>query len=400
MANETNIFSFGESADPVEKARAALRAVRQYEQDWQEHGVNRVHQYYDDVEGDWLENFGKTPMEVSLAQISNVSFSDIVTQLKSLGLSKSFIERAAFPSWWKREFEGDKNEISKLLVYLVERFSLKIDFLEGPSNLSLDFLPVSTKFKLQKKQENPSLFSNLSRSVAKVVAPIVDYSYRPIENSALAIRQSILQNHSCVSLNSLLSFCWEVGIPVVHFDEKPNGHVKSDGLVVMVEGRPVIIIGSSRKQSAWLLFILAHELGHIANGDLQDGILVDANFVGGVIDQEEERANQFAKQLLFGDIALQWNDKLNRNSLLTKARQLSRTHRLDISSVVLNYAWQTGDWKCAMVALKVLEPNANAPAQINTYYQCHLVKIDADSREYLERMNVLAAAEHYLTCQT
>jgi hypothetical protein len=57
MTSETNIFSFGESSDPKEKARAALCAVRQYQQGWQEHGVDRVHKYFDDVEGDWPETF-------------------------------------------------------------------------------------------------------------------------------------------------------------------------------------------------------------------------------------------------------------------------------------------------------------------------------------------------------
>ena len=63
MTSETNIFSFGEIADPVEKARAALRAVRQYQQDWQELGTDRVYKYFDDVEGDWLENFDSIEVE-------------------------------------------------------------------------------------------------------------------------------------------------------------------------------------------------------------------------------------------------------------------------------------------------------------------------------------------------
>lgn len=189
----------------------------------------------------------------------------------------------------------------------------------------------------------------------------------------------------------MLDFCWKAGIPVVHFDERPKGQVKSDGLVVIVEGRPVIVIGSSRKQSAWLLFILAHELGHIVNGDLQDGILVDTKFSGGVIDQEEEDANEFARQLLFGDVLLQWDSPLNKNSLLDTAKELSRLHGFDIGSVVLNYAWKTGDWKCAMAALKILEPNANAPTQINAHYQRYLEQVDDKNREYLERVKVLTS---------
>ena len=64
MPSETSIFSFGGSADPVENARVALRAVRQYQQDWQGQGINRVHKYFDDVEGDWLENFDEISSEI------------------------------------------------------------------------------------------------------------------------------------------------------------------------------------------------------------------------------------------------------------------------------------------------------------------------------------------------
>ena len=52
-------------AKNIEEARAALRSVRQYQQDWQGRGVDRVHQQFDSVEGDWLENFGETPAEAA-----------------------------------------------------------------------------------------------------------------------------------------------------------------------------------------------------------------------------------------------------------------------------------------------------------------------------------------------
>ncbi len=398
MANETNVFRFGEGADPVEKARAALSAVRQYQQDWQNHGVGRVHQYFDDVEGEWIDNFEEICVNCPVESISSTNFTEIYKQLKSLGLSKSFIENVALPSWWKSKFEDNGLQISRLLMSLAKRLRLEINFFQGSSQLSLNFIPIpAKKFKLQKKQKNPELFSYLSTSIANVIVESVERPYIPISANPLVIRESILKKNFRISLNSLLDFCWSCGVPVVQFDfldvfgKGKNTPPKSDGLVVMTEDRPVVIIGSSRKQSAWLLFILAHELGHIANGDLQDGILVDSTFLGGFIDQEEEKANQFAKQLLFGNFTLQWDRKLSRNSLLAEARKLSHKHRLDPGSVVLNYAWQTNDWKQAMAALKVLEPNANAPMQINSYYQSHFSSIDEESREYLKRVNVLAA---------
>lgn len=392
MTSENNIFSFGEIADPVEKARATLRAARQYQQDWQEHGVDRVHKYFDDVEGSWLEEFDVFHANGLLEQSSGVSFSDIWAKLKSLGLSSSFIEKIAFPSWWKSELRDDSNSVSQLLYSLVNRKFLTVEFSQEVGESLLGFPPAfAPKFKLQKSQENPRLFSFLAQTVANTVLETIEQPYLPISCDASIIRQAILQRKSCVNLESLLDFCWQSGIAVIHFDKKPDGHVKADGLVVMTNSRPVVVIGSAWKYSAWLLFILAHELGHIAHGHLQEGILADESFKDGVNDEEEEAANQFAAQLLLGNFSPQWPNNLNQKTLLTKARRLSEEHNLDPGALILNYARQTGNWGCAVGALKHLQPHADAPAQINTYYQHHLVKVDDESRDYLQRVNVLAA---------
>lgn len=41
----------------IEEARLKLQAVREYQKDWKELGVDRVYKYYDDVDGNWLEEF-------------------------------------------------------------------------------------------------------------------------------------------------------------------------------------------------------------------------------------------------------------------------------------------------------------------------------------------------------
>ncbi len=40
-----------------EKVKEVYRAVKQYEKDWVRYGVNRVKLYYDDVTGNWLEEW-------------------------------------------------------------------------------------------------------------------------------------------------------------------------------------------------------------------------------------------------------------------------------------------------------------------------------------------------------
>jgi hypothetical protein len=397
MTSEDNIFSFGDSSDPMQQAREALRAVQQYQQDWQEEGVNRVYKYFDDVEGDWLEKFESISAAGLAKYGSKVTVSAIVEQLKSLGLSTSFITKVAFPSWWKSEIEEDNQAISQLLKSLVRRLSLETRIIQDSPGLFVRFTPIpAIKPKLQKSQGNSKLFSYLARSIASAVLGTIELPYLPISSNASSIRESILQENSCVSLESLLKFCWKAGIPVVHLElgnyfDKHKGYTKSDAFVVIPENRPVIVIGSSRKHSAWLLFILAHELGHVALGHLQKGVLSDESFKDGVNDEEEDAANQFAAQLLFGDVPLQWASNLNQHRLLTRAISLGKEYNLDPGALILNYGWQTGNWGCTVATLKHLEPRANAPAQINAYYQHHLARIDEDSRDYLQQVNVLAA---------
>jgi IrrE N-terminal-like domain len=400
MTNETNIFSSDENATPLEKARAALLVARQYQQDWLEQGVDRVHKYFDDVEGDWLENFTEVSVDASQSNTSKVTLLDIVAQLSSLGLPKSFIKKVAFPSWWQNGLEGDDDAISRLLKSLAKR--LRLDVAYGSPNLSLSFVPVpAKKFKLQKRQENPELYSYLATSVANIVLGAVDTPYKPISVDPLVVRKSILKGNSYVSLDSLLNFCWDCGIPVIQFNLNglfsKSPKCMSDGLVIIPNHRPAIIIGSSRKHSAWLLFILAHELGHIAHNHLTEGILSDESlkesFKEGVNDEEEDAANQFASQLLFGDKPLSWDKELDYRTLLNKTRSLSKNYSIDIGACVLNYAWKTGDWRLAMVSLNQLEPNANAPAKVNATYQRHSIGLDEDSREYLEQVKVLVSAD-------
>jgi hypothetical protein len=39
----------------------ALSAARQFQQDWKDFGTDRVHRYFDNVDGNWIEEFNKDP---------------------------------------------------------------------------------------------------------------------------------------------------------------------------------------------------------------------------------------------------------------------------------------------------------------------------------------------------
>lgn len=391
MTTTNNIFKSSISNDPVQKAKDALLAVRQYQQDWQDYGVDRVHHYFDDVEGNWLEEFCAEPL--TFEEINPlINIDNIFQSLKALGfLSRSFVKKLIFPNWWKSELGNDFDSIHNLIISLAKNLGLDINFSLEDSLFTFKTVP-ELKYKLQSNQNDPYIFSYLAKSVADLTHTVVENAYITIPENPQEIRDIILQKHQCIDLEGLLEFCFEFGIPVIHFDKKPNGISKFDGMVVICNDRPVIVISSARKNSAWLAFILAHELGHIAKKHILKGMLVDTSFKDGECDSDEDEANGFASRLL-GDFDLHWSNKLSPNDLLSKAKSLSDDYRIDSGTAVLNYAWQVKDWRGAMTALKKLEPEANAPEKINTFLNQYLQlqSIDADSRDFLRRMSVLAS---------
>jgi len=61
--SQNQIINASISDDPIERAKEAFRAVQQYQQYWKDHGVDRVHLYFDDVEGSWLDEFDAVALE-------------------------------------------------------------------------------------------------------------------------------------------------------------------------------------------------------------------------------------------------------------------------------------------------------------------------------------------------
>ena len=382
-----NIFEPSTSSDPVQRAMDAFSAVRQFQQDWKDFGTDRVHRYFDNVDSNWIEEFNKDPVKITISSISK--------QLRSLGIPRSLIETIGFPDWWHQGLAYNKQEIDRLLNFIAKRFLLSVDF-SGNQEPTFAFQEIAgLKFKLKKNNSDPTLFTRVATGVADDIASLISNPYIPISNDPLYIRNWILQRSLRVDLDGLLAFCWEHGIAVGHFNiEKTiKGMSKFDGMVAIRGDRPIILISSARKSEAWVSFILAHELGHIASGHLQNGVLVDDEFGGGEIDSEEVEADSFATRLLFGETLPDWDEQLSFKQLEVVALHLSRVCRVNSGFIVLNYAWHTKDWGKSMAVLKKLEPESNAPAKIYQYlnqYQ-HLQNLDTDSRNYLCQMKVLAA---------
>ncbi|MGK3988216.1 ImmA/IrrE family metallo-endopeptidase [Sorangium sp. So ce136] len=323
-------------------------------------------------------------------------------RLGDLGLSRKFVRSVALPSWWDDEAASKPAGYMQALMMLSRHLGIDLATLrDETAQVRLDE-PAPCKLKKVRtaSSEDVTLARTLAAQVARLAALGAQGEPSTIP-SALEIRQQVFeQDRRWVDLDGLVEYCWSAGIPVLHISSFPRGAKKMDGLAARVNERPVIVISKDNKYSAWLLFILAHELGHIALGHVsEEQVLVDERVDESSSDDEETEANRFALELLCGGKSArfmvgQGHRWPNAQTLAADAKKLGRQCRIDPGHIILNYAHSMGEgttssfWPVANAALKALEPHADAPARIRQKMAEHLdwQAIPEDGSEFIMRM--------------
>jgi hypothetical protein len=334
-----------------------------------------------------------------------INMKTLYQRLAQLGLPERYVRERGLPDWWDPELEAEPGGVLKAAAYVSRRLNIDLGSLLSVESAPTFRMACQPKFKARIDTEPEHL--SVSQSLAQRVAELMSYAcvpeYQGSIPSIAAIRDPILSRQSYVDLNSVLDFCWSWGIPVVHFSDFPKNQSsrKFDGMVAWCDGRPVIVIAKNQRPTAWLLFILAHELGHIAKGHLDGGSLVDMEIDPESQDSEELEANEFAVELLLGkpDMSYFSLKNLNATDLTVFASLASKRDRVDPGVVTLNYTWlksleatsreeKNQYWRTAACVLKNLDRDANAPHLMNSYLtssdRLDWDRLDGDSQDYLE----------------
>ena len=322
--------------------------------------------------------------------------ASLYQRLMKVGLSKSYVKRQGLPDWWCEEYEQSEGAIVTAAAHLSKRFNLDLQSLLNEQDPPQFASTSQSKYKLQNGTDPQSLPvpSAIAAKVAEIVASACKSPYQPIEHLSVAdIREEILDSYRFVDLKGLLDFCWSHGIPVVHFDQFPKatGIKKFQGMVAYFHQRPVVVLSLKASSPSRLLFIAAHELGHILKGHLSltnASLLVDEEVKRESKDAEEVEANEVAAELLLGmpDKSYETKHSYTAEQLYEYARRVGGNDRVSPGVVALNYGWRKNHWGSANGALNLLEPNANAPEQINHRLLTNLDwdSLSNDYQEYLE----------------
>lgn len=323
--------------------------------------------------------------------------ADLYRRLGAVGLTKQRVRRFILPEWWNDQIAANPAGFAEGISFISRHLGLELASLREFGR-AITFRDSGVcKFKKSKNATEDQL--RMVRSLATRVAHLVNAATpepcAPLPTSAAQMRQEILgQGHPWVSLSNLVDYCWSLGVPVVHLTSflKPK---QPDGLAVQVRGRPVVVICKKTQAPAWLLFILAHELGHIALGHIPEGgALIDEDVDTNEPDVEEDQANAFAIELLTGrkdsrfPTTARWP---NAQTLAKRARELGHQFKIDPGHIVLSYAHTMGGnfFQVANAALALLEPKREALGIVRRKLAEHLdwSSLPEDSSEFLMRVS-------------
>jgi hypothetical protein len=325
------------------------------------------------------------------------SMPDLFRRLRAVGLSAPYIRNTILPEWWDDQAANNPAGYTEGLIFLSRHLGLDLNSLLDPERpvACRDFGACKFKKSEGATEDDLALARTMATRAAQLVNIAMSEAPHLVPRSAAQIRREILGlGEPWVSFSNLIDYCWALGIPVIHLLTCPSTK-RPDGFCARVKGRPVIILCKKSTSPAWLLFILAHELAHIALGHIDDeGALVDENVKHNIQDDEETAANAFAVELLTGNAEQRFHTSgswPNALQLAEAAKSIAKEMRIDPGHIVLNYAHTMGRtfWPVANAALQLLEPKRDALRIVRAKLAEHLdwSSLPEDSSEFLMRVS-------------
>lgn len=319
--------------------------------------------------------------------------ADLYSRLSKIGFPEKYVREVALPDWWCDEFEQSDGAAIDAASYAARRLNLDLDSLLGQENSPSFNLTGQPKFKSVKGSDYNKFMvaTALCNRVAELVSHACVNEYQSLNNlSVQQIRSIILENNGIVSLESVLKFCWQRGIPVLHCDHFPDKTKKFHGMVTYIGYRPVITISFSDISPSRLLFITAHEIGHIYKEHVSPeiGSRIDDTVDSNSNDEEEIEANEFAGELLLGRPNMSYDlpNQYQGKRLADCAEKIAVRDKIAPGIVAWNYGHSKNQWGLATKAARILEPKANAPLQINQYLETQIDwdKLSDDNQDHLK----------------
>lgn len=283
----------------------------------------------------------------------------LYNKISELGFRKKYI-RAMLPSWWDDTIAENQAGFLEAALLLSKAFSLDFESLISQEKAKFN-IPIPN-FKVKKHIESSRLNAAvaLSSVAAKAVLKGFDTPLKMEGLTAKNIRETLLsRGNQWIDFRTLIEYCWEIGIPVLHLEL--NCAVKMQGLAISLNDRPVIIL-TGKYQYGYLVFDLAHELGHILAQHTKDDIVIDNEIFTKTENQKEMEANKLALEILTGNNYSFYTETKTPAAIADECISIGKEKNIDPAHLALSNAYSTQDWITASQTLKQIKRKLNIKA--------------------------------------
>jgi hypothetical protein len=306
--------------------------------------------------------------------LSEHSYKSLMRRLAKAGFKGEFARVAVLPDWWESSCETDDRLLSDVEVRVARFLGAPLTVVRDPSAPLVSPTYSGTQLRRVRDINRDRLWPAIHAALNIASAVVRSSALPPLRvppADPIAWRRDISRPQAVLKLDDILADLWERGVPVVHVDALPAPSFQ--GIACIVEGRPVVLICHNLDEPGRLAFIIAHEIGHIANGDCSPG--------QPVVDEEEEisddtdieeRADKFATGALTGGATIPTLDPSSFKDLALKALAIEHEYLVDASFVVSSWARTVGDYLAGTMAAKALYRTRGGKRTIRKHLDAYL----------------------------
>lgn len=272
--------------------------------------------------------------------------ADIYRRLARAGFDRKFLLSAALPAAWADERANEAAGREDAEAHLAHALQIDAAALADPKgDLALSDLQGLTALRPADTDwpaARAAVF--LARRLAQLAVRARKKDSQPWlrELDAEQLREWVVQRHRVVQFSTLVQSCWSLGVPVLCMSGCPQGVARRgvDAMAISVGDVPVIVLAGRLPAPAWMLWPLAHQIGHIASGHLDYGDTVDADLWTWSRDPLDVEAQSYADALIGGgaEFVLKGHDRVTGVKLARLARERGRELGLGVGALVTRFA--------------------------------------------------------------
>jgi len=301
--------------------------------------------------------------------VATRSVSNLLSRLSKAGFKRDFVRPVILPDWWEDSLASDPSLLPDIEVRVARFLGLSLAEVRDPTRtLAISKSPGTVLRKAASMNEErlwPAIHA-ASRVAEAVVRNMHSRPFRELPAKAEDWRRALIKDKTPVTLELMLDDLWARGVPVIPMDHLPVPAFQ--GMAKVIGGRPVIVIGQKYDAPGRVGFFVAHEAGHIANGDCRDTTtIVDEDDETPDSSAIEKRADLYASRLLIGDAAADGINGTEFDKLAERAYAVEQKTGAEAGALLFHWAREHNDFKTASMAVAALYRHIGARRTMSNF---------------------------------